>query len=110
MLLKKLATVSIGVLLSVKAMAGYKELYSVDLAQIESNKKKLNDEKLSYRICTSYRTNDYFAFDAAALGNQQTAIFGSKIAPGKLQSLMDLPLHDSYVFSTTLALKPESLT
>lgn len=106
MRLKNFATVSFGVLLSLKAMAGYKELYSVDLASIESNKKKLDDESSSYRICTSYRINDYFAFDAAGIGAQQTAIFGSKIAPCKLQSLLDLPLSDAYVFSAALELTP----
>ncbi|NUU36889.1 hypothetical protein [Pseudomonas sp. C2B4] len=110
MLLKKFATVSIGVLLSLKAMAGYKELYSVDLAQIESNKKKLSDEHYSYKICTNYRTNEYFAFDATAIGNQKTAIFGSKIAPCKLQSLLDLPQSDAYLFSAMLELPPKSLT
>lgn len=106
MRLKNFATVSFGVLLSLKAMAGYKELYSVDLAQIESNKKKLDDESSIYRICTSYRINDYFAFDATAIGVQQTAIFGSKIAPCKLQSLLELPLSNTYVFSAALELTP----
>ena len=110
MLLKKLATVSIGVLLSVKAMAGYKELYSVDLAQIESNKKKLSDEHFSYKICTNYRVNDYFAFDAAAIGHQTTAIFGSKIEPCKLLSLLDIPLSDTYKFSAALTITPDSST
>ena len=94
MQLKNLATVSFGVLLSVKAMAYEDEPHSADLTRIESNKKTLNDEKARYKICTNYRVNDLFAFDAAAIGptSQKTAIFGSKIAPGKLQSLLDIPL------------------
>jgi hypothetical protein len=110
MLLKKCATLSFGLLLSLKAMAGYKELYNVDLAQIESDKKKLSDAYSSYKTCTSYPVTEYFAFDAAAIGDQKTAIFGSKIAPCKLQSLLDLPANDAYVFSASLTLTPEPST
>lgn len=112
MLLKNLATVSFGVLLSLKALADDKTLYSADLTRVESNKKKLNDEKSSYKVCTNYRVDDVYAFDAAALGptSQKTAIFGSKIAPSKLQGLLDLPLNDTYVFTAALELMPESLT
>jgi len=112
MQLKNLATVSFGVLLSVKAMAYEDEPQSVELTRIESNKKTLSDEKTRYKICTNYRVNDLFAFDASAIGpsSQKTAIFGSKIAPCKLQSLLDIPLNDAYVFSATLEVAPESLT
>jgi len=112
MQLKNLATVSFGVLLSVKAMAYEDELHTADLTQVESNKKTLSNEKTRYKICTNYRVNDLFAFDAAAIGpsSQKTAIFGSKIAPCKLQSLLDIPLSDEYVFSATLEVAPESLT
>ena len=112
MQLKNLATVSFGVLLSVKAMAYEDEPPSADLTRIESNKKTLSDEKARYKICTNYRVNDLFAYDAAAIGptSQKTAIFGSKIAPCKLQSLLDIPLNDAYVFSAALDLMPESLT
>ncbi len=112
MQLKNLATVSFGVLLSVKAMAYEDEPHGADLRRIESNKKALSDEKARYKICTNYRVNDLFAYDAAAIGptSQKTAIFGSKIAPCKLQSLLDIPLNDAYVFSAALDLMPESLT
>jgi hypothetical protein len=112
MQLKNLATVSFGVLLSVKAMAYEDELHSAEPTRIESNKKTLGDEKSRYKICTNYHVNDLFAFDAAAIGptSQKTAIFGSKIAPCKLQSLLDIPLSNAYVFSAALELTPESLT
>ncbi|OOG11230.1 hypothetical protein [Pseudomonas sp. C9] len=112
MQLKNFATASFGVLLSLKAMAYDEEPCSADQTRIESNQKMLNDEKSRYKICTDYRADDFFAFDAAALGptSEKTAIFGSKIAPGKLQSLLDLPISDAYVFSAALELIPESLT
>lgn len=112
MQLKNLATVSFGVLLSVKAMAYEDEPHSADPTRVESNKKTLSDEKARYKIRTNYRVNDLFAFDAAAIGptSQKTAIFGSKIAPRKLQSLLDIPLSDAYVFSAALELVPESMT
>jgi hypothetical protein len=111
MQLKNLATVSFGVLLSVKAMAYEDEPHSADLTRTESNKKTLSDEKARYKICTNYRVNDLFAFDAAAIGttSQKTAIFGSKIAPCELQSLLDLPLNEAYVFSAALELTPEPM-
>ncbi|EJM15047.1 hypothetical protein PMI22_04367 [Pseudomonas sp. GM21] len=111
MQLKNLATVSFGVLLSVKAMAYEDEPQSVELTRIESNKKTLSDEKTRYKTCNNYRVNDLFAYDAAAIGptRQKTAIFGSKIAPCKLQSLLDIAPTDAYVFSAALQLAPESL-
>ncbi|WPN45194.1 MULTISPECIES: hypothetical protein [unclassified Pseudomonas] len=112
MLLKNLATASLGVLLSLKAMANDKEIYSTDMTRIESNESTLSEEEASYKICSDYRVSNFFAFDASAIGSaaQQTAIFGSKIAPQKLQSLLDLPLNDTYVFSAALELVPESAT
>nr|WP_180204681.1 hypothetical protein [Pseudomonas sp. SbOxS1]NYU04675.1 hypothetical protein [Pseudomonas sp. SbOxS1] len=111
MLLKNLASVSFGVLLSLKAWADDKALYSADLTHIESNENKLIDEQSSYKICTDYRVDDFFAFDAAALGPaNQTAIFGSKIAPCKLQSLVELTTSDTYVFAAALELMRESST
>jgi len=108
MQLKNFATVSFGVLLSLKAMAYDKEVYCADMTRVESNKKTLDDEHSRYKICTDYRVDDFFAFDAAAIGpaSQPSAIFGSKIAPGKLQSLVDFPLSDAYVFSASLELMP----
>ena len=109
MLLKNLASVSFGVLLSLKALADDKELYNADLMRIESNKNKLSDDQSGYKICTDYRVDDFFAFDAAALGPvNQTAIFGSKIAPCKLQSLVELTMSDAYVFAASLEIMPES--
>lgn len=110
MLLKKISTLSFGVLLSLKAMAGYKELYSADLAQVEHIKKRSSDEQFNYKISTHYRIDDHFAFDAGAIGTPGTAIFGSRIAPAKLQSLLDLPLNDTYRFTSTLAISSSSLT
>ena len=112
MLMKNLATASFGVMLSLKAMATDKELYNADMTRIESNKNSLSEEQADYKICSDYRVDDFFAFDASAIGSaaQQTAIFGSKIAPQKLQSLLDLPLNDTYVFSAALELVPESAT
>jgi hypothetical protein len=111
MRLKNLATVSFGILLSLKALAEDKELYSADLTRIESNKKKLSDEKSAYRVFTDYRVDDFFVFDAAALGpaSQKTAIFGSKIAPGKLQSLVELSVSEAYVFAAALEIAPKSV-
>ncbi|MDD2102481.1 hypothetical protein SOP85_12570 [Pseudomonas sp. YuFO20] len=106
MLLKNLATVSFGVLLSLKALADDKELYGADLTRIESNKNKLSDEKSDYRIVTAYRAEDFFAFDAAAIGpaSQKTAIFGSNLAPDKLQGLVELSSSDAYVFTAALSM------
>ncbi|GAB6402688.1 hypothetical protein [Pseudomonas sp. MHK4] len=106
MLLKNLATVSFGVLLSLKALADDKELYGADLTRIESNKNKLNDEKSDYRIVTAYRAEDFFAFDAAAISpaSQKTAIFGSKLAPEKLQGLVEVSESDAYVFTAALSM------
>jgi len=108
MQLKNFATVSFGVLLSLKAMAYDKEVYSAEMTRVESNKKTLDDEHSRYKICTDYRVEDFFAFDAAAIGpgNETSSIFGSKIAPCKLQSLVDSPLSDAYVFSASLELMP----
>ncbi|MFJ2689929.1 hypothetical protein [Pseudomonas sp. NPDC087336] len=111
MLLKNLASVSFGVLLSLKAWADDKALYNADLTHIESNENKLAEEQSSYKICTDYRVDDFFAFDAAALGSaSQTAIFGSKIEPCKLQSLVDSTTSDTYVFTAALELMRESST
>jgi len=111
MLMKNLATASFGVMLSLKAMATDKELYNADMTRIESNKNSLSEEQADYKICSDYRVDDFFAFDASAIGSasQQTAIFGSNIAPEKLQSLLDLPLNDTYVFSAALELAPDSV-
>jgi hypothetical protein len=108
MQLKNFATVSFGVLLSLKAMAYDKQVYSAEMTRVESDKKTLDDEHARYKICTDYRVEDYFAFDAAAIGpaSETSAIFGSKIAPCKLQSLVDTPLSDAYVFSAALELMP----
>lgn len=108
MQLKNFATVSFGVLLSLKAMAYDKEVYCADMTRVESNKKTLDDEHSRYKICTDYRVEDFYAFDAAAIGpaSQTSAIFGSKIAPSKLQSLVDSPLSDAYAFSASLELMP----
>ncbi|TPG79562.1 hypothetical protein [Pseudomonas arsenicoxydans] len=108
MQLKNFATVSFGVLLSLKAMAYDKEVYRAEMTRVESNKKTLDDEHSRYKICTDYRVDDFFAFDAAAIGpaSETSAIFGSKIAPCKLQSLVDSPLSDAYVFSASLELMP----
>lgn len=112
MLLKKLASVSMGVLLSLKALADDKDLYSADLVRIESASKKLSDKPSSYKVCTEYRVDDFFTFDAAALGStiQKTAIFGSKIAPCKLQGLVELSSGDAYAFAAALEIMPESST
>jgi hypothetical protein len=48
MLLKNLASVSFGVLLSLKAWADDKEHYKADLTRIESNENKLIEEQSSY--------------------------------------------------------------
>lgn len=108
MQLKNFATVSFGVLLSLKAMAYDKEVYRADMTRAESNKKTPDDEQSRYKIGTDYRVEDFFAFDAAAIGpsSQTSAIFGSKIAPCKLQNLVDTPLSDAYVFSASLELMP----
>lgn len=110
MLLKNLATLSFGVVLALKALAKDKELYSADLTPIESDNETLSDEKPGYKICTAYPIDDYCAFDATAIAptRQKTAIFGSKVAPCKLQNL-DLPSSDTYVFSAALALMSEPL-
>jgi len=110
MQLKNFATVSFGVLLSLKAMAYDKEVYNSDMTRVESNKKSQDDEHSRYKICTDYRVDDFFAFDAAAIGpaSETSAIFGSKIAPCKLQSLVDTPLSDAYVFAAALELMPAS--
>ncbi|QTT85996.1 hypothetical protein [Pseudomonas chlororaphis] len=111
MLLKNLATASFGLVFSLKAMTKDKELYSADLTRIENSKKTLGNEKSGYRICTGYLANDYFVFDAAAIGptHQKTAIFGSQTAPCKLKNL-NLPSSDRYFFSAVLELVPKSLT
>jgi hypothetical protein len=108
MQLKNIATVSFGVMLSLKAMAYDKEVYRTDMTRVESNKKTLDDEQSRYKICTDYRVEDFFAFDAAAIGpaSETSTIFGSKIAPCKLQSLVDSPLSDAYAFSASLELMP----
>ncbi|MGY4820273.1 hypothetical protein ACVNP3_30565 [Pseudomonas chlororaphis subsp. piscium] len=109
MLLKNLATAPFGLVFSLKDKD--KELYSADLTRIENRKKTQGNEKSSYKICTGYLANDYFAFDAAAIGptRQKTAIFGSQTAPCKLENL-NLPSSDKYVFSAALELVPKSLT
>ncbi|OLF52947.1 hypothetical protein [Pseudomonas chlororaphis] len=111
MLLKKLTTVSVGVLLFFKAMANDKESYSCDLACIKSDPDQPSSEDPGYKILTGYRADDYFVFDAAAIGpaSQNSAIFGAHLEPGKLQSLLDPLLNDSYVFSAALERLPASL-
>ncbi|AZD05420.1 hypothetical protein [Pseudomonas chlororaphis] len=111
MLLKNLATVSLGVVLSLKAMIKDEEVYRPDLTTIENRKKTLADEQSNYRIRSDYPASDYFAFDAAAIDPtaQKTAIFGSKTASCKLQNL-NLPTSDTYVFSAALELTPEPST
>ena len=106
MLLKNLATVSFGVLLSLKALADDKELYGANLTGNESKKNTPNNENSDYRIVTDYRAEVFFAFDAAAIGpaNQNTAIFGSKLAPDKLQGLVELSSGDAYVFTAALSM------
>lgn len=111
MLLKNLASVSFGVLLSLKAWADDKKHYKANLTRIESNENKLIEEQSSYKICTDYRVDDFFAFNASDLGpSNQSAIFGSKIAPCKLQSLVELSTSDTYVFAAALELMRESST
>ncbi|AUF99431.1 hypothetical protein CXQ81_02100 [Pseudomonas sp. 09C 129] len=111
MLLKNLVTVSLGVVLSLKAMIKDEEVYRPDLTTIENRKKTLADEQSNYRIRSDYPASDYFAFDAATIDPtaQKTAIFGSKTALCKLQNL-NLPTSDTYVFSAALELTPEPST
>ncbi|AZC54179.1 MULTISPECIES: hypothetical protein [Pseudomonas] len=109
MLLKNLATAPFGLVFSLKDKD--KELYSADLTRIENSKKTQGNEKSSYKICTGYLANDYFAFDVAAISptRQKTVIFGSQTAPCKLENL-NLPSSEKYVFSAALELVPKSLT
>lgn len=109
MQLKNLVTASFGVLLSLKAMAYDKELYATDMTRAESNKKALGNDNYSYKVCTNYRIKDFFAFDAAALGSttNNSVIFGSNIAAEELQSLLDLQVNDTYVFTAALDLSEQ---
>jgi hypothetical protein len=105
MQLKNLATASFGVLLSLKAMACDKDLYGVDMTRIESDRKIPGDENLSYKIPTHYEIKDFFAFDATAIGQtRQSSIFGAQMTPSELQSLVEIPENDGYVFNATLQL------
>jgi hypothetical protein len=112
MQLKNLVTASFGVLLSLKAMAYDKELYGTDMTQVESNKKALGNDNYSYKVCTDYRIKEFFAFDATALGSttDNSAIFGSKMAAEELQSLLDLQVNDTYVFTAALDLSEQDKT
>lgn len=105
MQLKNLATASFGVLLSLKAMAYDKDLYGVDMTRIESDKKIPSDENFSYKTPTHYQIKDFFAFDATAIGQtRQSSIFGAQMTPSELQSLVEIPVNDGYVFTAALQL------
>ena len=106
MLLKNFVTVSVGLLLSLKAMADDKGFYSAKLTSIETNKKAPSTVKTGYQVKTGYRIDDFHAFTAAAIDpmKPQSQIFSSKIDPPKVQHMDDSPLDSTYALSAELEL------
>ncbi len=93
MLLKNFVTVSFGLLLSLKAMADDKGIYSAKLTSVETNKKAPTTVKTGYQVKNGYRIDDFYAFTAAAIDpmKPQSQIFSSKIDPRKVQHMDDSP-------------------
>ena len=106
MLLKNFVTVSFGLLLSLKAMADDKGVYSAKLTSIETNKKAPSTVKTGYQVKTGYRIDDFHAFTAAAIDpmKPQSQIFSSKIDPRNVQHMDDSALDSKYAFSAELEL------
>ena len=106
MLLKNFVTVSFGLLLSLKAMADDKGVYSTKLTSVETNKKVPSAVKTSYQVKTGYRIDDFYAFTAAAIDpmKPQSQIFSSEIDPRNVQHMDDSPLGSKYAFSAELEL------
>lgn len=106
MLLKNFVTVSFGLLLSLKAMADDKGVYSAKLTNVETNKKALSAVKANYQVKTGYRTDEFYSFTAAAIDpmKPQSQIFSSKIDPRNVQHMDDSPLNNKYAFSAELEL------
>ncbi|EJM81702.1 hypothetical protein PMI34_05071 [Pseudomonas sp. GM74] len=106
MLLKNFVTVSFGLLLSLKAMADDKGVYSAKLTSVETNKKAPSTVKTGYQVKTGYRIDDFYSFTAAAIDpmKPQSQIFSSKIDPRNIQRLDDSPSDSKYAFSAELEL------
>ncbi|MFY0731810.1 hypothetical protein [Pseudomonas sp. NFX15] len=104
MRLKNFVTVSFGLLLSLKAMADDKDIYSQKMASIETNKKAVSDVKNSYQVNTGYRINDFYAFDATAINPTKAPsnIFTSNIDPHSVRHMRDAAFDEKYAFSAGL--------
>src|SRR5689334_8582922 len=106
MLLKNFVTVSFGLLLSLKAMADDKGVYSAKLTCTETNKKALNAVKTGYQVKTGYRIDDFHSFSAAAIDpmKPQSRIFSAQVDPRNIQRLNDSAPDSKYAFSAELDL------
>ena len=105
-LLKNFVTVSFGLLLSLKAMADDKGIYSAKLSCVETNKKAPNSVKAGYQVQTGYRIDDFHAFTVTAIDpmRPQSKIFSSKIDPRNVQQLNDSSSASKYAFFFFLVL------
>ncbi|WP_460156698.1 hypothetical protein [Pseudomonas sp. S2_H10] len=106
MLLKNFVTVSFGLLLSLKAMADEKGIYSAKLSSVETNKKAPGSVKNGYQVKTGYRIDDFHSFTIAAIDpmKPQSKIFSSKIDQRNVQQLNDSSPDSKYAFSAELEL------
>ncbi|MGX1086654.1 hypothetical protein [Pseudomonas sp. AP3_22 TE3818] len=104
MLLKNFVTVSFGLLLSLKAMADDKGIYSAKLTSVETNKKAPDSVKTGYQVKTGYRIDDFYSFTAAAIDpmKPQSKIFSPMVDPRNVQQLDASPSHSNYAFSAEL--------
>ncbi|EJM64967.1 hypothetical protein [Pseudomonas sp. GM55] len=106
MLLKNFVTVSFGLLLSLKAMADDKGVYSAKLTCAETDKKAPSAVKTGYQVNTGYRIDDFHSFSAAAIDpmKPQSKIFSAKVDPRNVQHMDDSPSDSKYAFSAELEL------
>ena len=104
MLLKNFVTVSFGLLLSLKAMADDKGIYSAKLTSVETNKKAPGSVKNGYQVKTGYRIDDFHSFTIAAIDpmKPQSKIFSPMIDSRNVQQLDDTPSNSNYAFSAEL--------
>ncbi|WP_085725287.1 hypothetical protein [Pseudomonas sp. R37(2017)] len=106
MLLKNFVTVSFGLLLSLKAMADDKGVYSAKLTSVETNKKAPSTVKTGYQVKTGYRIDDFYSFTAAAIDpmKPQSQIFNTTIDARNVQRMDDSASDSRYAFSAELEL------
>ena len=104
MLLKNFVTVSFGLLLSLKAMADDKGIYSTKLTSVETNKKVPSTVKNGYQVKNGYRIDDFYSFTATAIDpmKPQSKIFSPMVDSRNVQQLDDSASHSNYAFSAEL--------